>query len=80
MKATYIGKTKPDLSLLDVGDGSVDLESFSDSFATFWAQVVGRKAAKSKGMQILAVRERIRRGYGNGMLEKQRISAKQSHF
>ena len=62
-EAKYAGKTKPILSLLDVGDGSVDLESFSDSFATFWTQVVARKAAKSKVMQILAVRERIPGGY-----------------
>ena len=68
------------MSLLDVGDGSVDLESFSDSFATFWAQVVEPKAAKTKGMQMLAVRERIPGGYGNGMLEKQSMPAKQSHF
>ena len=44
------------MSLLDVGDGSVDLESFGNSDASSSIQHVPFKAAKTKGMQKLAVR------------------------
>ena len=49
-RAKHAGKTKPFLSLLDVGDGSVDLESSSNNFATFCTQLVEPKAAKTKRM------------------------------
>ena len=39
-EAKYAGKTKPYLSLPDVGDGGVDFESCSNGDATFSAQLV----------------------------------------